>query len=111
MWTGVLVGTAGVTGSTKTCKNPITRAGLALGDSIIGRVAIDLLVVTRFPSWGPFPAVILAGPVPAIRSVGSSRSSAGRLVRHCKPLLVSVLSVGSIRPAFTAAFGTTLPHE
>jgi len=58
------------------------------GESIIGRVATDRLVVTRFPDWGPLPAVMCAGPVPAVKSVVSIVSCAGLLVMHWRPLFV-----------------------
>ena len=63
--------------------------------SIIGRVAIDRLVVTRFPDWGPLPAVMCAGPVPAVKSVVSIVSCAGLLVMHWRPLFVSGRAPGS----------------
>src|ERR1700682_1546652 len=82
---------------------------------MMGKVAIDLLVVTRFPTWGPLPAVILAGPVPAVSSsrlAGSTESAARSLVMHWSPLFVPLLSGGSIKSAsiFTGGAGTGVPH-
>ena len=62
---------------------------------MIGRFAMDLLVVTRFPDCGPLVAVILGGSVPAVKPgklVGSSVSCEGWLMRHWTPLFVPLRS-------------------
>ena len=81
-----------------------------MGESITGRAAIDLLVVTKFPDWGPLRAVMSAGPAPAAKLVASSVSSAGWLVRHWTPWFVLVPNNGSVRAVSTFIGGTVLPQ-
>jgi hypothetical protein len=49
------------------CRNPttLTAGGAVIGVSIIGNVAIDLLVVTSCPESAPLSAVIWGGELPA----------------------------------------------
>jgi len=64
-----------------TCPAAFNEAG-----SKMGRIAIELLVVTKFPNFGPLLAVIFAGPVPASRSSTTIVSAEGEWSRHCMPL-------------------------
>ena len=50
--------------------------------SKIGRVAIELLVVTNFPDIGPLRAVICIGPPLERKFVVSSASCEGLWIRH-----------------------------
>ena len=57
---------------------------------MMGRFAIELLVVTKVPECGPLPAVILTASVPAAKPgrLAALSVSVAPPIRHWTPLFV-----------------------